>query len=216
MDDDAVRRRWLFVGSVAVVILLIGLGLSWYLRPTERAPEVLVVGDSVSYLTAPAIQLRFGADNVQFIAKPGYTSGDLLPLVTDRIDALVAAGQPLRRVAVLVGYNDVRYGEEAGPALPLLMKESARFRCAVWLTVPARPGGKASTFGGMDPAGVELWNQRIRDEAAKYPNVKVDEGWKQVVERAPAVELLEDGVHPNVAGQRRLADAYWNAVDRRC
>ena len=71
----------------------------------------------------------------------------------------------------------------------------------------ARPGGEPSTFDNIDPDAIDLWNARLEDLAAEHETVHVSSDWADVVTRASAAELLEDGLHPNVAGQRRLARA---------
>lgn len=179
--------------------------------------DLFIVGDSVTYIAAGAIQQRFDRSHVQFVARPGYTTADLLPLVRTAMAADTGPAAARRRVAVLVGYNDVRVRKLDTDALPALVRATSRFRCAVWLTVPARPGGKPSRAEMVPSRLVDQWNRRLAQEVARYPNLHLAHDWQDAVTTAPAGSLLEaDGVHPNRSGQRRLADAYRAAVDRSC
>lgn len=208
-------RRWLV--ALGVVALLAGAGaVAWWSRPGPPTYDLLVIGDSVSFVSGGAIETRFVDEDITFVTKPGYTSGDLLPIIDETLDQLEIPGRGEDRVVVLVGYNDVRLGREDGDSLQELMGVTAGFDCAVWLTLPALPGGEPSTFDGIDPDAIELWNARVTELAADHDTVHVASDWADVVTRAPAVELLEDGLHPNVAGQRRLADAMHSALDRSC
>lgn len=208
-------RGWLVALGVVVALAMAG-AVAWWALPSPPTYDLLVVGDSVSFVSAGAIETRFVGEDIKFVTKPGYTSGDLLPIVYETLDQLDIPGRGEDRVVVLVGYNDVRLGLEDGDSLEELMQVTSGFDCAVWLTLPARPGGEPSTFEGIDPDAIELWNARVVELAADHDTVHVASDWADVVTRAPAAELLEDGLHPNVAGQRRLADAMHAAVDRSC
>ena len=116
-----------------------------------------------------------------------------------------------------MGYNDVRVRDLSSDALPALVEETSRFRCAVWLTLPARPGGEVATNDFVPSKLVDRWNRRLEAEVGRYPNVHLATDWADAVTAAPASKLLRaDGVHPIAAGQLVLADAYATALARSC
>ena len=197
-------------------LLAIAGVVAWQVLPGPQTYDLVVIGDSVSFVSAGSIETRFVDEDIKFVTKPGYTSGDLLPLVYETMDQLDLPTRGEDEVVVLVGYNDVRLGVDGNDSVEELMDVTSQFDCAVWLTLPARPGGEPSTFDNIDPDAIDLWNARLEDLAAEHETVHVSSDWADVVTRASAAELLEDGLHPNVAGQRRLADAMHAAVERSC
>jgi len=200
------------------ILALLGVAgvVAWRALPGPQTYDLVVIGDSVSFVSAGSIETRFVDQDIKFVTKPGYTSGDLLPLVYETMDQLDLPTRGEDEVVVLVGYNDVRLGVDGNDSVEELMDVTSQFDCAVWLTLPARPGGEPSTFDNIDPDAIDLWNARLEDLAAEHETVHVSSDWADVVTRASAAELLEDGLHPNVAGQRRLADAMHAAVERSC
>jgi len=200
--------------SLALVAVLV---LSWRLRPTTQGPPTLVVGDSVTYLSAGQIQQHLGGNNLQFVAKPSYPSSLLLPLVLEAVDTSGSPAAKRNVIALLVGYNDVRLRELDTEALPALVRVSSQFRCAVWLALPARPGGADNPNQMVPSSLIDEWNDRLELAAAQYDNVHVAHDWENVVTRAPADVMLQaDLLHPTDAGKRRLADAYEAAIARHC
>lgn len=211
-------RVWVLVAAaVAVVVGGVVLAGGGDDDATPVGPEVVLVGDSVTYSSAGAINERFAPVTPQFVARPGYTTADLLPLVRKALAASDTPAARRQRVGVLVGYNDIRLRRLDTSALPALVRETSRFRCAVWLTLPARPGGEVSTGDFVPSKLVDRWNQRLADEIRRYPNVHLDRRWAEAVTAAPASELLRaDGVHPVAAGQDALALAYDDALRDAC
>lgn len=209
-DRSRSWRRWRWVLAAGLVVGLVGLGLILAgSRHGSSDPDTVIFGDSVTYLTASALNRRF--DHPHIVARYGFPTADLLPLVRQ----VFARGVP-RRVAVLIGYNDVFRSTVNSVALPEMMRETARADCAVWLTLPARTGGTAPPSPPYDPALVRRWNGRMEELAGQYTNVHVAHDWEKLVNRE-ASGLLEDrGVHPLAPGQRRLADVYRKALDRSC
>lgn len=208
-------RGWLVALGIVALLGVAGV-VAWRVLPGPQTYDLVVIGDSVSFVSAGAIETRFVDEDIKFVTKPGYTSGDLLPLVYETMDQLELPTRGEDEVVVLVGYNDVRLGVDGNDSVEELMQVTSEFDCAVWLTLPARPGGEPSTFENIDPDAIDLWNARLADLADQYDTVHLSSDWADVVTRAPAEELLEDGLHPNVAGQRRLADAMHAAVERSC
>lgn len=179
--------------------------------------QLLIVGDSVSYLSAGFIDQVFDPDRTQFVTKPGFTSADLLPLMRDAMamDDVPAAERDA--VIVVVGYNDVRLDEVGQNELAAIAEEASSFRCGVFLTLPARPGGEESTNPKISAEEIDDWNRLVVDTIEPYDNLHVARDWEAVVEDRPASDLLqEDGLHPNDDGRRILAEAYRNSLGRNC
>lgn len=194
-----------------------GTFLALQVLPDGPGPDLFVVGDSVTYLSAGSIQEEFPRDHLQFVAKPGFSSTMLLPLVDDAMGADGEPGAAREHVVALVGYNDVRLREVNAPALRELVDRTAEFRCGVWLTLPVKPGGVDNANPMAESDLVAVWNARLVDEVARHPNLHLVDDWQRAVEAAPEGKLLKaDGVHPNEAGQRELAAIYRSALDRHC
>ncbi len=207
-------RRWLLAG-LAVLVLAVLVLLRWP-RPQPRR---LVVGDSVTYMSAPAIDSTLGPGyNLTIIGQPTFRSTDLLPLARgfaddhDGIDGQVDAD-----AVFLVGYNDVIRDDAVRADLGRMLAVAGRFRCAVWLTLPATPGGEPAGSPDFPAAEVRAWNERVREEAAEHRSIHVSEMWADAVDESRADLLLEpDGVHPALNGQVVLADAMRGALEESC
>ena len=120
-------------------------------------------------------------------------------------------------MAVLVGYNNARLDELDARRSRRCAEATGRFDCGVWLTLPARPGGEESTYPDISSDELDRWNDRLAAVVGEHPNLHLADDWADAVDEAPAGSLLKpDGLHPNAAGQRRLADAYRSALDRLC
>lgn len=203
------------IGLVMVVVL--GTLVALRVLPDGPPPEQFVIGDSVTYLSAGSIQQRFDHNHLEFVAKPGFTSTALLPLVED---AMGSSGDPAwarERVAALVGYNDVRVRDVATPSMRELVDLTSEFECGVWLTLPSRPGGEDATNPMASSALVDEWNLRLLAEVERHDNLHVSNAWAEAVNAAPKGKVLQDdGVHPNAAGQALLADVLRKATDQYC
>jgi hypothetical protein len=213
------------VAVVAVVVVLVGAVAFWRWPRPERptrprsAQQVVVIGDSVTYASSPAIYERLEEwGEVTITPRPFYRAVDLVLPFREVIDARLAAGQPLDRVVVLAGYNDVIRDDRDPSGLPQMLGLAERFDCAVWLTLPARPGGETAPADAELPSGeAEAWNERVREEAADRPAVHVSDEWQRVVEAEGGDALLqEDGVHPVRAGHLALADAMARSLVSEC
>ena len=203
------------IGLVMVVVL--GTLVALRVLPDGPPPKQFVIGDSVTFLSAGSIQERFDPNQLQFVARPGFTSTALLPLVEE---AMAMSGEPAHareRVAALVGYNDVRVREVDTPSLRKLVDLTSQFECGVWLTLPSRPGGTDATNPMVSSPLIDEWNLRLRAEVARHDNLHLTDAWEQAVNAAPKGKLIkDDGIHPNAAGQRLLAEVYRNAIDDNC
>lgn len=194
---------------VVVGIVVLGLGaLIVYLMWPRNPDHVLFVGDSVTFLSWQAIDDRFGADtDLEAVARPGFRSVDLLPLAQEAMDDRAEAGHPLDRAIFLVGYNDVWQDELDRNELPALVALSARHECAIWLTIPARPGGDPPAADDFDPEQADALNEELTDLVGEHRNVHLVTEWAEAIDGAsdPDIYLTEDGIHPNEEGQKLLA-----------
>lgn len=210
-------RRGCLVPIILVMVVVVGTFIGLKVLPDGPEPDLFIIGDSVTYMSEDEIQDEFRRSALEFVAIPGYSSGMLLP---DVLEAMASTGDPAnarQRVAVLVGYNDVRLRETNPPSLKTMVELTSKFECGVWLTVPARPGGEDNENEFALSPLVDQWNLRVRAEVAKHPNLHLDEAWAQAVENAPKGKLLRaDGVHPNAEGRRLLAKIYREAIDENC
>lgn len=202
--DTGKRTRGIAVAA-GVTVLAVG-ALTAYLVWPRTPDHVLVVGDSVTYLSWDAIDDRFGAGSeLEALARPGFTAGDLLPLAEEAVDARADAGDDLERAILLVGYNDVWRGAD-DDALAQLVALSARHDCAVWLTLPTAPGGEPAGTGDFDPEAAEAWNERLAELVAEHDNLHLVTAWQEEIEAGDPTRYLEpDGIHPTRAGQELLA-----------
>jgi hypothetical protein len=203
------------IGLVLVVVL--GTLVALRVLPDGPPPEQFFIGDSVTFLSVPEIEDRFDRNHLQFVARPGFTSTALLPLVEE---AVATSGDPAHakeRVAALVGYNDVRVREVDTPSLRKLVDLTSEFECGVWLTLPARPGGEDASNPMASSTLVDEWNLRLQAEVERHDNLYLSDAWSQAVNNAPKGKLLnDDGVHPNAAGRALLAGIYRDAIDQNC
>jgi len=203
------------VGGVAVAMVAFIVYLMW-----PRTPEhVLVVGDSVTFMSWEALTDEFGPGTaLEAVARPGFTSTDLLPLVEEAIDSRADSGEKLDRAVFLVGYNDVWNEELDDDRLAEMVELSARYECAVWLTLPARPGGSEPAIGTFNPDLADEWNERLADLVGEHRNLHLVDDWAEAIDGAPdpATYLEEDGIHPNGAGQDLLARTMYEAVTNSC
>lgn len=205
----------LVVGLVAVAVVGLIVYLVW-----PRTPEyVLVVGDSVTFMSFEDLRDEFGPDTkLDPVARPGYRSSNLMPFVEDAVAARERSGKELERAVFLVGYNDVWKEEVGQNRLDEMVELSARFDCAVWLTLPVRPAGEPPAVGDFDPELGDDWNEMIADLVAEHDNLHLVTTWADAIEGASSADeyLDDDGIHPNDAGQELLAKTMHDAVIDSC
>ncbi|MGI8754839.1 MAG: SGNH/GDSL hydrolase family protein [Acidimicrobiales bacterium] len=202
MNTRAKVATWL------VLLALVAGGVWWVRRPAPVADGVLFVGDSVTFLTQGALTRDLSPKHPTYVTGIGFRSTDLLPAFAKEVANRRLTGQPLRQVALLVGYNDALRHDVETPSLNNMMALANQFDCAVWLTLPPFP---------QRAHDVDRWNTRAKAIAASYRHIHVVDTWRQAVMAAlPRSILSKDGVHPNDAGRQRLAQIYENAIAGTC
>ncbi len=192
-----------------VVVAAIAVGVVLRSRDPARGPHVLVVGDSVTYMSANPIKDAFDwTDNTNVQGRPGYRTDQLVPIALefvgkDRPDDLV----------VLTGYNDLLQLQDEGAAVEQMMGIAADQTCAVWLLVP--------TKGEYPADAARDFNTRVVALAEDHPNVHVSTDWRDAVDATdgpdpdPAL-ISDDHVHPVADGEARLAQAMEEGVSSGC
>lgn len=189
---------------------MIGLGLGLAcsgcgLFDREPGERVLLVGDSVTYQSRADLEEQFGwADELDIKATSGLRTDELLPSATDGVEH-----DPSSAV-FMPGYNDVLQGKVDRAKLPEMMDLAAEVPCTVWLLIPVK--------GVYSSTQAELWNQRVRDEAAGHDDIHVVDDWARFVDDSPEYALVktEDAVHPNLAGRKVLAEVMSESLQREC
>ncbi|MGK2947231.1 MAG: SGNH/GDSL hydrolase family protein [Acidimicrobiales bacterium] len=207
------HRRVPIIAVVAVAVLAIAAGTYLWQRTTSR---VLVVGDSVTFLSAPEIRDALGRRTaLEIIAEPGYTSSDLLPLAAEAVERRADDGPIAGAMVVLVGYNDVAGGEGDSDGLPQLIELSARYECAIWLTLPSLDIEPVVDI--VPPAEAVRWNERTEALVAEHDNLHLVTAWAEAVNASAPEELLsEDALHPHGVGAEVLGDVMADAVAEHC
>lgn len=218
MSPSTKPNRGALVLVIVLVLALAGGALWWKLRPEGVQPGVVFVGDSVTYLSIGQINQALGPDaHPVYLARIGWRSTDLLPLLQQEVQKRHGDGQQLRQIALLVGYNDVLQGNVESAALDKMVSLAGQFSCAVWLTLPPRPAGRAAGNPKFRTDLAERWNERLAAAVHAHANIHLDTSWQKAVDSsAPGSLLVADGVHPNPAGQRTLAQVYAHALRHDC
>ena len=187
----------LLVVAAAVVIAAAGSD-----EPDHIDGDVLIIGDSVTHMSADAIAEEVGADGLEILATPGYRSTDLLPILQGAVDE---RGGPdsdgLQKAAFLVGYNDILRDALAQNVLAEMVELSSRFDCSVWLALPSGFGDRTDDL--------------LRAQVDRHESVHLDHAWAEAVE-ADSGLISGDGVHPTDAGKDALAEVYRDALDEWC
>lgn len=216
--DGSRPRPGVLVGVVVVVVALLAGAAWWRAGRSSSEEHVVIVGDSVTYASSPAIYERFaGRADVKITSRPFYRAIDLVGPFEEAIAARREAGDGLDRAIVLAGYNDVIRDDRDPSGLPKLLDQAQRFDCAVWLTLPTSPGGRPSGRADFPSDEAAAWNDRVRAEAARRPHVHVSDEWQRTVDAPGGDRLLEDdGVHPVRAGHVALATAMSRALAAAC
>ena len=193
------------ISLVVAIAILLGSLSGCGLFDRDPGERVLIVGDSVTYMSSGPLKEDFSwADEVDIKAVSGLRTDELLPFAKEGLshDPSSAVFMP--------GYNDVLQNRVNEAALPQMMDLAAQVPCSVWLLIPDK--------GVYDPKIAQAWNQRVRDEAEGYPNVHVVDDWARLVDGSQQYALVktEDGVHPNDLGRKAVAEVMAKSLQREC
>ena len=202
---------WAAVAAVPVLVagaLIAGTVLRS--RDPARGPQVLVVGDSVTYMSRNAITSEFDwTSNVDPQGRPGFRTDELVPVALRKVDE-----DDPDVLVVLTGYNDLTQGVDTGAAVVDMMGIAA--------DVPLRGVDAAADQGRLRP---ERGHARSTSGSSTWPrttrSVHVATDWRDAVDAEPGPDpdprlVTDDEIHPNEAGVDRLAQAMEEAVSRDC
>jgi hypothetical protein len=192
-------------GAIATVVVVVAAIVLF--RPK---PAVAVIGDSITYVSAPEIGDALDGDWAPSIdGRPGFTVVDQLPAAR-----ALAADRP-EQVVINLGTNDVTGTGDLGTALAALAEMVALFPDAECIHVVT-----VSELMRIDernaPERAAAFNEGVRALAATDPRLRVID-WTETMQAAQAADpdlvLTDDTVHPSLEGQRLLADTYRDAVE---
>lgn len=197
-------------------LLVVAAVAGWFLWPREE-PDLVIVGDSVTFLSIPSIEDAIGGHDLDIRAYPGQASTDLVLVVLQELAERDEVGEDLDAIALLVGYNDVLRYRGQPDEVRELVDLASRARCTVVLTVPAPPPWSDQADLEAVRAAFATYNEQLRAAVDEHPDVHVVTRWQELVEASAPGELVDtDGVHPVAAGQEALADVYRSAVEDSC
>ncbi len=192
-----------------VVVAVIAVVAVLATRDSGGGSQVLVVGDSVTFMSREVATEAFGwTSEVEVQGRPGYRTDQIRLLAAEQIDKVDPDF-----LVVFTGYNDLLQGVDTSDAVEELMDVSADFPCAVWLLLP--------TKGDYSPEAAEEFNQHLVDLAGDRSTVHVSTDWRDAVDAGdgpdPDPDLIaEDRIHPVPAGSLRLAQVMEESVSREC
>lgn len=205
------RERSAPVAGVAAA-LAVTVGLTWGVQACSDgtleadagtdAPSTVILGDSITRLSASEIVAATGG---QVVAFNGATWGDMGPAMQRTFPGLKELPQ---RAAVLLGANDVL--EQTVNATDFgLLDSLAEVPCVVILDMPTTLGGLQNSL-----------NAAMHAEVEEHPNMTNDDEWSVLANRNLEDDdgswFEPDRIHPNVRGRKELAAAYASALDRHC
>lgn len=210
MASDGRDGIWIAIAVVTVLVAgALVAGTVLRSRDPARGPQVLAVGDSVTYMSRNAITSEFDwTSNVDPQGRPGFRTDELVPVALEKVDE-----DDPDVLVVLTGYNDLTQGVDTSAAVAEMVEIAADAPCAVWMLLPTK-----AAYG---PDEAAAFNQRVIDLAADHPSVHVATDWRDAVDAEPGADpdprlVTEDEIHPNEAGVDRLAQAMEEAVSRDC
>lgn len=175
---------------------------------------MVVIGDSITKLTATDLRERFPGAGIESIirANNGFTAEQMLG------SARAVAHEPAGQLIVNLGTNDVFSQLPTEETLSSLRQYLELFPdavCVHFVTINTRM--VSNDDPGLADRATRV-NAGIRSWARDNERVSVID-WNRIVERYTDAGqpdgplLLKDTVHPSQLGRRRLAEAYLKALE---
>lgn len=191
------KTRFLVVTAAAVFFIVVPVvSASATSKPT---PSVMVIGDSITYLSTSEIQTALTADGYRATVDgiEGTTIVSHLPTIRN-----IVKTQPRQDWVVELGTNDVRFNPEwpKGYAAEIRILKSQR--CVVLVTVNPRIGQQA----------LELDSDIAHTVAIRHHFHSLD--WGDIEWNNPS--WVSDGIHPTSAGSAELAQLESQALNADC
>jgi lysophospholipase L1-like esterase len=208
-SERGTRAAIVAVGLVAAVVAAVVL-----VGRLESRPVVVLAGDSITEQGAGALAgaidgtFGIGGHDVAVVARSGATAGEMEPEVV----AAAAAGP--EQVIINLGTNDAVRTGTVPDGLAAVERMAASFPTATCIHLVTL---SESVVAFEDPVGpgqrAAEMNKGLIDLAQRngYRLIRWDQIAAEGVARGEP--LTVDSIHPDGAGQARLAEAYRDAVE---
>ncbi len=176
--------------------------------------QVIVPSASYPTVLQRLLRTRYQFQGDQITVSNQGLGGEKAIVARARFISAMATIQP-EVVLILIGHNDIPSGEDGAASSAArevrIMAAEAKGRGArvfIATPVPGRPNGNRT----ISPFLLEDYANRMRDVAHTEGAVLVDlyEGMRSDVFRYIGV----DGLHPNEAGYTRIAELFFEAIQR--
>jgi lysophospholipase L1-like esterase len=189
-------------------------------------PTVGIVGDSITYLSRPAIIRAIGGWHYDIQAEEGKTIADMTPLL--EADIIGEPGGPPHSLFVNLGTNDVVHRNPDWLASwRTLMGDTSSVRCEVLFTINQfadayhRPGGPSAEdinqvihqAEHVDPSRVHIidWNAAVQANHRAIVSAQAAGD-----RRLPPPLIRADGIHPTPEGSEWIAQHIRSALQGVC
>lgn len=216
-DHDTTREgagrspgRWPLIAGVIVLALVALFAVD---RATSPAGDrVAVVGDSITFVTTGKLFEEFeGNYDVIGDARLGARLSDMMPTAKE------LAAQSPRQVIIDLGTNDVLRDTPIEEAAATLREMVGLFESAKCIHV-VNINTRMTSDGQPVPEPARALNEHIEAIAAEDGRIDIID-WDGMVaasatDEFPAGTYIADTVHPSEEGQRALAGAMADALDR--
>ena len=185
-------------------------------RGLASGPKVTVTGDSITYISGPAIQTELASNYQSWITGvPGATMAGMTP------DLQVQVASNPHAVVINLGTNDVGADNPNWQAdLNTILAATATTACVEFVTLNDTIANYFASLnlGHTVTLGTTI-NAALHDAANTRANTHLVD-WKTAVDAdiapgGPHV-LLSDGIHPTAIGQQWLATHIHAALDTDC